>query len=55
MSNILALQGMAISFDDDGGPLSETLNCPKTGSQASIGCSTSSNGCDVAGMAENYF
>ena len=53
MSNILALQGMDVSFDDDG-PLSE-VNCPRTGSQASIGCSTSSNSCDVAGMGEHYF
>jgi len=54
MGNILALQKMGASFDDDG-PLSGVSNCPRTGSQFSIGCSTSSNSCDVAGMSENYF
>ena len=55
MTNVLALQGMGVSFDDDDGPLSGMTNCPRTGSQASIGCSTSSNGCDVAGIGEHYF
>jgi hypothetical protein len=53
MNNILALQSLDISFTDDG-PLSETT-CPRTGSQYSIGCSTSSNACDVAGMGEHFF
>jgi len=54
MTNILALQGMDVSFVDDG-PLSGTPNCPSTKSATSIGCSTSSNGCDIVGLGEHYF
>jgi len=54
MTNILALQGMDVSFDDDG-PLSGSPPCLKTTSMASFGCSTSSFACDVVGMGEHYF
>ena len=54
MTSILALQGMDVSFEDDG-PLSGTPNCPTGKSATSIGCSTSSNLCDIADMGEHYF
>jgi len=55
MKNILALQGMDVSFIDVDGPLSGVPECFKTSSMTSLTCSTSSNGCDVAGMGEHYF
>jgi hypothetical protein len=53
MNNVLSLQALDISFTDDG-PLSQQ-QCPKTGSQITNGCSTSSNNCDVVGGGEHYF
>jgi hypothetical protein len=54
MNNILSLQSMDVSFLDDGAPLSD-MSCPAKGSQITVGCSTSSNMCDIAGMGEHYF
>jgi len=53
MTNILALQGMDVSYDDEG-PLSEAT-CLKQRSNITLVCSASSNTCDVAGMGEHYF
>jgi hypothetical protein len=54
MQHILHLQSMQVSFLDEGSPLSD-MSCPVKGSNASPGCSTSSNFCDVAGMGEHFF
>jgi hypothetical protein len=53
MDSVLSLQSLAVSFGDDG-PLS-VVQCPKNGSQITVGCSTSSNSCDVVGGGEHYF
>jgi len=55
MNHVLSLQSANVSFEDEGGPLSGTPLCPTHGSQITIGCSTSSNSCDVAGMGEFYY
>jgi len=55
MNNVLHLQAMGVSFVDEDGPLSGCPVCPPHGSNASPGCSTSSNSCDVAGMGEFFF
>ena len=55
MNHVLSLQAASISFQDDGGPLSGTPQCPPHGSQITINCSTSSNYCDIAGMGELFY
>jgi hypothetical protein len=53
MNSVLSLQSLDVSFTDEG-PLS-VVQCPKNGSTWSVGCSTSSNSCDVVGGGEHYF
>ena len=55
MNYVLSLQSADISFQDEGGPLSGEPQCPAHGSQITIGCSTSSNYCDIGGMGEFFY
>jgi hypothetical protein len=52
MNHVLSLQSLDVTFIDDDGPLSQ-VTCAVTQSHTSVGCSTSSTLCDVAG--EHYF